>query len=72
VGLRQTEIHLPPTVGLRPSHARGRRILSGNSLKSRETISNWLIEAYNSRLKSREYEDVLEKNNGSKKVFRGK
>ncbi|TXR72854.1 hypothetical protein DN396_28345, partial [Bacillus sp. BF9-10] len=33
VWLRQTEIHLPPTAGLRPSHARGRRILSGNSLK---------------------------------------
>ncbi|EJS66982.1 hypothetical protein COF07_06200 [Bacillus wiedmannii] len=29
----QTEIHLPPIVGLCPSHASGRRILSGNSLK---------------------------------------
>ncbi len=29
----QTEIHLPPIVGLHPSHAPGRRILSGNSLK---------------------------------------
>ncbi|PEO00432.1 hypothetical protein CN553_07135 [Bacillus cereus] len=32
--LRKTEIHLPHIVGLCPSHAPGRRILSGNSLNA--------------------------------------
>ncbi|KAB2372179.1 hypothetical protein COJ88_29305 [Bacillus cereus] len=41
--LRQTKIHLPPIVGLRPSHACGRRILSGNMLKHVKHSSSFIV-----------------------------